>query len=244
MTRIPARAIHVLSVAVCLVSLSSCGDKSTGPTENSPFQGDWTFDIWGDAVGGGTCVVQANGSFTLNLDFTVGAVVYPQVITGSVSSTGDLTATVRYQGSSIGSVSGSLTGNTGSGTWQTTLAGSGTWTATRVDPNAAANRPVIVRINFPAQIPAAPGTTSGSVEFSDPNADVTHAYFDVVSTTGSSFTPFDFDPAVLGRSSGSFTFNIGCMGPGTCSGTTVLSVTLADARGNRSQPVQFSFSYQ
>jgi hypothetical protein len=137
-----------------------------------------------------------------------------------------------------------LTGNTGSGTWQTTLAGSGTWTATKVDPNVVANRPVIVRINFPAQIPAAAGRTSGTVEFSDPNADVTHAYFDVVSTTGSSFTAFDFDPGVLGRSSGSIAFFIGCAGPGACSGTTVLSVTLADAQGYRSLPVQFSFSYQ
>jgi hypothetical protein len=244
MARVPARTIHVLSVAICLLSLPSCGGKSTGPAENVPFQGDWTFDIAGDAVGGGTCTIQSNGSFTLNLDFTVGGASYAQVITGSVRSTGELTATVRYAGSSIGTVSGRLTGNTGSGTWQTTLAGSGTWTAARGNTNPGANRPVIVRINFPALIPAAAGTTSGTVEFSDPNADVTRAYFDLVSTTGSSFTPFDFDPAVLGRSSGSFTFYLGCMGPGTCSGTTVLSVTLADAQGNHSLPVQFSFSYQ
>ena len=131
MTRVPARAIRVLSVALCLVSLLSCGDSSTGPTGASPFQGQWTFAISGDAVGSGTCVIQSNGSVTVNLDFTVGGVVYPQVIAGSVSNAGDLTGTVNLQGSQIGTVSGRFTGNTGSGTWVTTLAGSGTWTATK-----------------------------------------------------------------------------------------------------------------
>jgi hypothetical protein len=131
MIRVAARAIRVLSVALCLVSLLSCGDSSTGPTEDSPFQGEWTFAISGDAVGSGACVIQANGSLTVNLDFTVGGVVYPQVITGSVRNTGALTGTVYLQGSQIGSVSGNFTGSTGSGTWVTTLAGSGTWTATK-----------------------------------------------------------------------------------------------------------------
>ena len=91
---------------------------------------------------------------------------------------------------------------------------------------------------------SAPGQTRGTVEFQDPNGDVTHAYFDVVSTTGSSFTPFDFDPDVGGVTDGWFSFYIGCLGPGACSGTTVLRVTLTDAGGHESQPMNFSFSYQ
>ncbi|HSG81359.1 MAG TPA: hypothetical protein VLC48_03840 [Gemmatimonadota bacterium] len=244
MTRFPVRTIKVLSVAICLASLPSCGGDSTGPTEDSPFEGEWAFDISGDAVGGGSCVIQSNGSFSINLDFTVGGSVYPQVIAGSVRNSGDLTATIRYAGNSIGSISGRLTGDTGSGTWQTSLAGTGTWTAARGNPNTALDRPVIVGINFPALISAAPGMNDGTVEFSDRNADITHAYFDLVSTTGSSFTPFDFDPDVLGQSSGTFDFNLGCLGPEDCSGTTVLSVTLEDAEGHSSEPVQFSFTYQ
>jgi hypothetical protein len=104
--------------------------------------------------------------------------------------------------------------------------------------------PVIVSVTFPSTIPATPGRTSGTVAFTDASGDINHAYFNVVSTAGSPFTPFDFDPSVTGRTNGTFGFNLGCNGPNNCTGTTVLSVTLEDAHGDRSAATWFTFTYQ
>ena len=244
MNRASVRWLRLVSIALGLWSLAVCGDGSTGPSGNSPFQGEWTFEISGEAFGSGACQIDSDGRLAFNLDFIADGSVYQQAISGTVNGNGDLSATVRYQGSQIGTASGRLVGNSGSGTWQTSLAGSGTWTATKVDPAALANRPTIVRITFPPQIPATPVRIDGTVEFTDPNGDVTRVYFDVASTTGSTFIPFDFNPGVQGITSGSFSFNIGCNGPGLCTGTTVLSVTLQDSQSNRSQPALLTFSYQ
>lgn len=125
---------HLLSLSIMItifLMLSSCDEDNTSPGEESPFKGSWHFTIDGDAYGGGTCYVNSNGQASFDLTFTKSGVDYPQVISGSISNSGSVTATVKYNNSKIGTITGTLSGNTGNGVWNTSLAGSGTWIAER-----------------------------------------------------------------------------------------------------------------
>lgn len=115
-------------------------------------------------------------------------------------------------------------------------------------PPTAGTPPTITDVVFPPGLSGVPGSrANGAVSFSDPDADVTRAYFTAVSSV-TPFTSFNFDPNVRGRTQGTFTFFIECSrigpNPGNCSGTTVIEVVLEDSQGNRSVPRRFSFVYQ
>jgi hypothetical protein len=100
--------------------------------------------------------------------------------------------------------------------------------------------PTILSIDFPSQIPADDTGVDGSVRFRDPDGDVNRVTFDVVSAID--FTSFEFNPVnylIEGDATeGVFSFH-------TWSNVVqevTLRVTLYDAAGNSSAPVDFSFS--
>jgi len=100
--------------------------------------------------------------------------------------------------------------------------------------------PTILSIDFPSQIPADGSHIAGRVRFKDPDGDINRVTFDVVSA--SDFTPFEFNPLdylVEGDATeGVFGFH-------TWSETVqqvTLRVTLYDAAGNSSTPVDFTFN--
>jgi peptide/nickel transport system substrate-binding protein len=114
-------------------------------------------------------------------------------------------------------------------------------TPTRVAPTATPRSaaPAILSVEFPSNIRADGTDTPGTVRFRDPDGDVNYATFDVV--RGLDFTGFGFDPTeflVSGTASdGVFQFYLWSE---TVQQVT-LEVTLLDAAGNRSAPVQFTF---
>lgn len=111
----------------------------------------------------------------------------------------------------------------------------------RTPPGSEA--PTVTDIDFPSTIGGAPGdTTVGTVSFFDPDGDIVLASFDVVSSD-LGFTPFSFDPDVLGTVQGEFGFIIFCNPGGpACDGSATLQVTLEDSEGNVSLPFRFSFT--
>ena len=107
-------------------------------------------------------------------------------------------------------------------------------------PTAVPGPPTIISIDFPSEVAAGGDAVGGTVRFQDPDGDVNWVAFDVVSAT--EFTPFAFNPAEHldeGQTrDGTFGFHMWCS---TVQNVT-LRVTLFDAAGNSSAPVNFSFS--
>jgi len=97
------------------------------------------------------------------------------------------------------------------------------------------NAPRVIGVEFPSAIRADGEKTRGYVSFFDPHGDITSVRFDVVNAVR--FTPFSFEPSIIGNTSGSFSFRIWC---GTKQ-TVTLKVTLYDRQGNKSEPYYFSF---
>lgn len=96
--------------------------------------------------------------------------------------------------------------------------------------------PSIIRVDFPQQIPADGTRVTGKVYFEDPEGDINKITFEVVEAT--EFKPFSFNPYVQGQTTGAIGFFIACY---TAQQVT-LRVMLFDGEGNRSEPVDFSFS--
>lgn len=107
-------------------------------------------------------------------------------------------------------------------------------------PTAVPGPPTTILIDFPSEITADGTSVHGTVRFQDPDGDVNWVTFDVINATR--FTPFAFNPIeslVEGDvRDGTFGFHMWC---GTAQNVT-LRVTLFDAAGNSSAPVDFSFS--
>jgi len=99
----------------------------------------------------------------------------------------------------------------------------------------ASGVPVILKVEFPREIPADGQKVLGTVHFRDPDADVVEARFEVVKAR--IFDPFAFDPKVRGQREGTFSFYIFTYFPQE----VVLQVVLRDAQGHTSEPVEFRF---
>ena len=100
----------------------------------------------------------------------------------------------------------------------------------------SARSPRVTLIEFPNAICADGEKNQGYVSFFDPNADIASVRFDVANAVR--FTPFSFEPGVVGQTSGSFSFRIWS----TMRQSVTLKVTLIDRWGNKSEPYYFSFN--
>jgi len=100
--------------------------------------------------------------------------------------------------------------------------------------------PTIISIDFPSQIPADGSSVPGTIQFQDPDGDVSWITFDVLRATD--FTPFEFNPleslAEGDATGGTVEFYLWCV----TVQNVIMRVTLFDAAGNSSAPVDFGFS--
>jgi hypothetical protein len=107
-------------------------------------------------------------------------------------------------------------------------------------PAAILGSPAIISIDFPSEIPADGSSIDGTVQFRDPDGDVNWVTFDVISA--SDFAPFAFNPSDnLARgdaTDGTFEFYMWC----SAVQNVTMRVTLFDAAGNSSAPVDFGFN--
>jgi hypothetical protein len=107
-------------------------------------------------------------------------------------------------------------------------------------PRVVSGPPKIISVDFPSEIPSDGTSVGGTVRFQDPDGDVNWVTFDVISA--SDFTPFAYNPleslAEGDATGGTFGFHIWC----GMAQTVSLRVTLLDAAGNSSAPVDFGFS--
>ncbi len=104
------------------------------------------------------------------------------------------------------------------------------------DKAPRASTPEILQVEFPKEITADGSSVTGHVRFRDLDGDVVQAEFEVVEALA--FTPFAFDPGMQGVTDGTFEFSVFTVIPQE----VALRVTLIDAQGHRSQPMEFRFT--
>lgn len=103
----------------------------TQPTAN-PFSGSWQIVIAGDYTGVGTMNIDDQGDFSFSIVITGAGGTFTNTITGSVSNSGTMSADIYDSGLKVGTCSGNFSGNSGSGSYQTSEPSSGTWSATKL----------------------------------------------------------------------------------------------------------------
>jgi len=121
----------ILMCCMFLLLFPACKkDEPTTPATN-PFVGTWHLVLAGSYTGNANVSIASDGSFSFSILLSGSGGSFTNTITGSVSSSGSVSAGIYEGGSKIGTVSGTLSGNGGSGTYQTSEPSSGTWSATR-----------------------------------------------------------------------------------------------------------------
>ena len=122
----------ILAATICLLSLFclSCGDDDSFTTEPNSFRGNWNVTFSGDSVGQGTVTIDPNGVFFNSITLQNGNGMLD--LSGTVTSDGAIEAKILRGSSQIGTMKGTLSGNAGSGTWETTDEKTGNFQMTRL----------------------------------------------------------------------------------------------------------------
>ena len=122
-----------VAVLGLLLILSGCKKDEPAPTavQANPFSGPWKMVFAGSYVGTGNINIGADGKFSLSLLLYDGVSYFTNTISGTVASSGAMSADIYYSGSKIGACSGRFSGTGGSGSYQTVQPSSGTWSATK-----------------------------------------------------------------------------------------------------------------
>ena len=124
--------IRLGALALCFVValLTGCKNDTSGPGAGAnPYAGNWNVSFAGAFTGSRTTTIASDGSFSFSA--TASGISGPVTWTGTVSTTGSVSADAYYQGQAVGYLSGTLTSNSGSGTYSSS-GGNGTWTATKL----------------------------------------------------------------------------------------------------------------
>jgi|SRR5690606_6348793 len=121
-------------VNVCFFSILTLGTVACNSDDNTPieqvnpyekFKGTWTGTFSGDTEGGmWTATFDQNGKAIgkLNTDS------YSFELEGQVTTDGEITAQYRNETTEVGTMNGTMTENTASGTWKSPLLNiQGTW---------------------------------------------------------------------------------------------------------------------
>ena len=121
----------MLLVFFLLSVLSGCGISGTSSQEKStPFIGNWNFVYDGIYSGSTEWKIDQDGHFGVNITVERDSHTFNNYIIGEVSETGEVTGSILLSGNRIGSLSGNMKNNTGSGIYKTQR-GEGVWNATR-----------------------------------------------------------------------------------------------------------------
>lgn len=110
----------ILTSTICLLAFLclSCGDDDSFTTNPNSFRGNWNVTFSGDSVGQGVVTIDPNGVFFNSITLQNGGGMLN--LSGTVSSDGAIDAKILSGTTENGTMKGTLSGEAGSGTWQTT----------------------------------------------------------------------------------------------------------------------------
>ena len=125
------RIIYTILMTSLLCSfITNCGgDEEKTPDilrSNSPYAGVWDLVGAGDAIVSGSFVVGQYGNFSISVLMTDGVDTWTVLASGFISASGVLRGSLYLGGGLIGGMSGTMSGNAGSGTWWDIYGNTGT----------------------------------------------------------------------------------------------------------------------
>jgi len=128
---------HFLTIcifsALAFGSISCSSDDNHVHQENKleKFKGTWVGTFSGGDTGNWTATIDAAGKATGTVSSnSVASVNF--VLTGNVTENGTINVSYSYSGEEVGTMTGTLTNKTGSGTWTSPVQDlDGTWTGTK-----------------------------------------------------------------------------------------------------------------
>lgn len=128
---------HFLTIcifsALAFGSISCSSDDNHVHQENKleKFKGTWVGTFSGGDTGNWTATIDAEGKATGTVaSNSVASVNFP--LTGNVTENGTINVSYSYSGEEVGTMTGTLTDKTGSGTWTSPVQDlEGTWTGTK-----------------------------------------------------------------------------------------------------------------
>jgi hypothetical protein len=121
----------ILLVFFIMSIFSGCSGSRTASQEKSnPFTGNWNFIYDGIYSGSTEWKIDPDGQFGVNITVERDSRTFNNYIVGEISETGEVTGSILLSGNRIGSLSGTMKNNIGSGIYKTQR-GEGVWSATR-----------------------------------------------------------------------------------------------------------------
>lgn len=126
-------------LAICILGTLAFGAVSCSDDDNhvhqenklEKFKGTWAGTFSGGDTGNWTATIDAQGKATGTVaSNSVASVNF--ALTGNVTENGTINVSYSYNGQEVGTMTGTLTEKTGSGTWTSPLQDlDGTWTGTK-----------------------------------------------------------------------------------------------------------------
>jgi len=127
-------------LTICIFSTLAFGSVSCDSSDDNhvhqenkleKFKGTWVGTFSGGDTGSWTAIIDAAGKATGTVTSnSVASVNF--VLTGNVTENGTINVSYSYNGQEVGTMTGTLTEKTGSGTWESPLQDlDGTWTGTK-----------------------------------------------------------------------------------------------------------------
>jgi len=121
----------ILIITSIIVLLSGCSSSKTSSQEiSSPYAGNWNFVYDGIYSGSTEWRIEQDGQFGVTITVEKDSRTFSNYIVGEVSETGEVSGSILLSGNRIGSLSGNMKNNAGSGIYKTQR-GEGVWNATR-----------------------------------------------------------------------------------------------------------------
>ena len=134
------KSIASILFLVAALLIAGC-NRDEDPVSSNSFGGTWQVVFAGTYTGGGDAIIDAQGVFSLTALLVGQSGTFTNTISGSVTNAGSLNGDIYYSGEKTGTVSGTFSGNGGSGSYYIapfhpfkasiiSQPSSGTWSAT------------------------------------------------------------------------------------------------------------------
>ena len=124
----------ILTFLFFILFLSGCKKDSPSPVQpvvKNAYSGEWQISFKGAYTGSSNIVVDSDGFFTFTVILSGNSRKITELINGSFSSSGFVSADIYYLSSRVGNIIGISSSDSANGDFQTSQPITGTWSATK-----------------------------------------------------------------------------------------------------------------
>jgi len=123
---------YFIFLVFCIITvfLGCSSSKNTSQEKSSAFAGIWNFAYEGIYIGTTEVTIDHDGQFRTTISVTKDSHTFTNDIYGEVNETGEVVGSILLSGKRIGSFSGTIKENAGTGEYKTQR-GEGSWNLTK-----------------------------------------------------------------------------------------------------------------